>query len=109
MSTAVTHRPPEDTRQPAMVGEPPAVRRLLVGTAVAFLGLFLLLPLVVVFTLAFEKGVGAYFAALVHPDTLKAIRLTLLGALVAVPVGTVFGIAASWAIAKFDFVGKHLL
>jgi sulfate/thiosulfate transport system permease protein len=92
-----------------MVGEPPAVRRVLVGTAVAFLGLFLLLPLAAVFVQAFEKGVGVYFSALTHPDTIKAIRLTLLAALVAVPLGTLFGIAASWAIAKFDFVGKNLL
>ncbi|MGD0897746.1 MAG: sulfate ABC transporter permease subunit CysW [Thermoguttaceae bacterium] len=91
------------------ITEPAAVRRLLVGTAVAFLGLFLLLPLVAIFTQAFEKGAAVYFSALVHPDTLRAIRLTLLAALVAVPMGTIFGIAAAWAIAKFDFAGKNVL
>ncbi len=93
----------------SLTTEPPLVRRLLIGTAVAFLTLFLLVPLVAVFWQAFGKGVSAYFAALADPDTLSAIRLTLLTAAVCVPLGTVFGVAAAWTISKFDFLGKNLL
>jgi sulfate transport system permease protein len=92
-----------------MTTEPPLVRWLLTGVALAFLTLFLLVPLVAVFWQAFEKGVGAYFSALTDRDTLSAIRLTLLTAAVCVPLGTVFGVAAAWAISKFEFVGKNLL
>jgi sulfate transport system permease protein len=109
MSTTVTRLPIVVPRGRAAPSEPRAVRWLLIGTAAAFLGLFLLLPLVTIFVQAFEKGAAAYFSALVHPDTLKAIRLTLLAALVCVPAGTLFGLAAAWAIAKFDFAGKNLL
>jgi sulfate/thiosulfate transport system permease protein len=89
--------------------EPRPVRWLLIAIAVGFLGLFLLLPLVAVFTEAFRKGVGAYIAALSEPDALAAVRLTLITAMVAVPLNVVFGLAASWCIAKFDFRGKNLL
>jgi sulfate transport system permease protein len=89
--------------------EPPLVRRLLIGTAVAFLALFLLLPLVVVFVTALGDGVAAYFAALAEPDTLHAIGLTLLTAAVCVPAGIVFGMAAAWTVCKFNFLGKNLL
>ena len=89
--------------------EPRPVRWLLIGTAVAFLGLFLLLPLIAVFTEAFRKGAGAYAAALIEPDALAAVRLTLLTAAIAVPLNVVFGLAASWCIAKFEFRGKNLL
>lgn len=89
--------------------EPRPVRWLLIATAVGFLGLFLLLPLVAVFTEAFRKGAGAYMAALTEPDALAAVRLTLITALIAVPLNVVFGLAASWCIAKFDFRGKNLL
>jgi sulfate transport system permease protein len=89
--------------------EPRPVRWLLIAIAVGFLGLFLLLPLVAVFTEAFRKGAGAYAAALVEPDALAAVRLTLITALVAVPLNVLFGLAASWCIAKFDFRGKNLL
>ena len=71
--------------------------------------LFLVLPLVAVFVEALRKGVGAYLAALVEPDALAAIRLTLLVAAIAVPLNLVFGVAAAWAIAKFEFRGKSLL
>ena len=71
--------------------------------------LFLLLPLLVVFVEALAKGVHAYFAALGDAEALSAIRLTLLTAAVCVPLGIVFGVAAAWAICKFDFVGKNLL
>lgn len=89
--------------------ESPWVRRLLIGTALAFLALFLVLPLVVVFAEALGQGVAGFLAALAEPDALSAIRLTLLVAAIAVPLNIVFGIAASWAITKFDFRCKNLL
>jgi sulfate transport system permease protein len=90
-------------------GEPAWVRILLLGLAFAFLGLFLVVPLLSVFTQALAKGVPAYLAALREPDAGAALRLTLLVAAVAVPLNLVFGLAASWAITKFDFPGKNLL
>jgi len=89
--------------------EPAFVRWMLIGVALAFLALFLLVPLAVVFSYAFQKGIGAYFASFRNSDTLAAIRLTLLTAAIAVPLNLAFGLAASWAIAKFDFVGKNVL
>jgi sulfate transport system permease protein len=77
--------------------------------ATLFLGLFIVLPLVCVFTQAFAKGVQAYLAALRDPDTLSAIRLTLVIAAISVVANTVFGIIGAWAIAKFEFRGKNLL
>ncbi|MBB5754195.1 sulfate ABC transporter permease subunit CysW [Prosthecomicrobium pneumaticum] len=85
------------------------VRIALVLVGIAFLGLFLLLPLVAVFVEALRGGAAAYWTALVEPDAAAAIRLTLFVAAIAVPANLVFGIAASWAIAKFDFRGKSLL
>jgi sulfate transport system permease protein len=96
-------------RQRRRMGEPPAVRRLLIGVALAFLALFLVLPLGFVFTQALAKGTGFYFATLNHPMTWSAIRLTLLTAGIAVPLNCIFGVAAAWAIAKFDFRGKNIL
>ena len=84
-------------------------RAALMGLAFAFLGVFLLLPLVLVFIKAFEEGFGVYGQALVDPDTLAAIRLTLLVAAISVPLNLVFGVAAAWAIAKFEFKGKAFL
>jgi len=108
--------PPEayvgDKAPTARVGarqEPAAVRWLLIGSALAFLVLFLFLPLAAVFHEALKKGWDVYVAAIAEPDALAAIRLTLLAALIAVPLNTVFGVAAAWAIAKFDFRGKNLL
>ncbi len=89
--------------------EPPAVRWVLVALALAFLGLFLFVPLVAVFVEALRKGWEVYVAALIEPDALAAVRLTLLAAAISVPLNLVFGVAASWAIAKFDFRGKNLL
>ncbi len=89
--------------------EPAVVRWLLIGAAVLFLGLFLFLPLAVVFATAFQKGLAGYLRAFRDPDTLAAIRLTLLAAGIAVPLNMVFGVAAAWTIGKFDFVGKSLL
>ncbi len=117
----------------SLTTESPLVRRLLIGTAVAFLTLFLLVPLLAVFWQALGlgafsydfgatltanvvkfwhvlgKGVSSYVNALGDTDTLSAIRLTLLTAAVCVPLGTVFGVLAAWTITKFEFLGKHLL
>jgi len=89
--------------------EPAVIRWLLIGAALLFLGLFLFVPLAVVFAQAFGKGVAVYFASFREPDALAAIRLTLLIAAIAVPMNLLFGLAASWVIAKFDFVGKNVL
>ena len=96
-------------RQPGPAAEPALVRWILIVTAFVFLALFLMLPLVVVLTEAFKKGVAVYAAALRDPDALAAVRLTLLTAAIAVPLNVVFGIAAAWSIAKFTFPGKQLL
>src|SRR5258706_4025424 len=85
------------------------VRLILITGTVLFLGLFLVLPLVVVFVEAFKKGAEFYFAAISEPDALAAVRLTDLSALIAVPLYLVFGVAAAWAISKFQFPGKNLL
>jgi len=89
--------------------EPAWVRRLLIALALAFLGLFLFVPLTAVFVEALRKGWEVYVAALIEPDALAAVRLTLLVAAISVPLNLVFGVAAAWAIAKFDFRGKNLL
>ncbi len=89
--------------------EPVMVRGLLIGLALAFLGLFLVVPLVAVFAEAFRKGVQVYLAAFTEPDALAAIELTLLVAAIAVPANLIFGVAAAWAIAKFEFKGKSVL
>ena len=91
------------------VNEPPWVRRVLIAVALAFLTLFLFVPLISVFVQAFSKGVSVYWAALSDPDALSALKMTLLAAAISVPLNLVFGVAAAWAIAKFDFRGKDLL
>jgi sulfate transport system permease protein len=90
-------------------GETRLVRWLLTGTALAFLGLVLVIPLVLVFVEALAKGLPTYWAAITDPDALSAARLTLLIAAIAVPANLVFGVAAAWAIAKFEFPGRQLL
>ena len=95
--------------QPRATTEPVFIRWLLIGSALTFLVVFLLLPLVAVFAQALQKGVLAYLAALHQPDALAAIRLTLLTAAIAVPLNLIFGVAAAWAITKFEFFGKSLL
>jgi sulfate transport system permease protein len=87
----------------------PWVRWLLTAVALLFVGGFLLLPLAAVFTEALRRGLGAYFAAFADPDAFAAIRLTLLTAAIAVPCNLVFGVAAAWAIARFNFWGKSVL
>ncbi len=89
--------------------EPAPVRWVLIGVTLLFLGLFLLLPLIIVFVQALSHGVEVFFAAFADSDTKAAIRLTLLTAAIAVPLNTMFGIAAAWAIAKFEFRGKSVL
>ena len=89
--------------------ESPWVRRLLIALALGFMFLFLVLPLAAVFAEALRKGWGAYWAALQEPDAWSAVRLTLLTAAVAVPLNLVFGVAAAWAIAKYEFKGKAFL
>lgn len=89
--------------------EPAWVRRLLIGGVVGFLGLFLVLPLVVVFGEAFSRGAAVFAASVLEEDALAAVRLTLLVAAIAVPANVVFGVCAAWAIAHFRFVGRGLL
>ena len=84
-------------------------RLILIGVALAYLAFFLILPLIAVFTEAMRKGPGEFFAALVDPEAVSAIKLTLLVAAIAVPLNLVFGLAASWAIAKYEFKGKAFL
>ncbi len=90
-------------------GEPPFVRRLLIGTALTFIALFLVIPLIFVFTQAFAKGIGFYFTTITDPMAWSAVKLTLLAAAISVPLNCVFGVCAAWAIAKFDFRGKNIL
>src|SRR5438128_2335870 len=127
MPGIVTRKPPIGTEAPAVQApgirgtghgrptsktqnrEPLLVRWLLIGVALLFLLFFLLLPLASVFAQAFEGGVRPYLEAVRDPDAIAAIRLTLLTAAIAVPLNVVFGVAAAWAIAKFNFIGKNVL
>jgi sulfate/thiosulfate transport system permease protein len=94
------HRPTED----------PLWLKLLLGTvAISFIGVLLLLPLALVFKEALASGVAAFWNAMIEPDTLAAVRLSLIAAAIAVPLNTVFGVSAAWCIAKFDFPGKTFL
>jgi sulfate transport system permease protein len=98
---------PTTARRPTH--DPAWIRWTLTLTALGFLGLFLFVPLAAVFTEALRRGVGPYFQAFRNPDAVAAIRLTLTVAVIAVPLNLVFGVAASWAIAKFNFPGKSVL
>jgi sulfate transport system permease protein len=89
--------------------EPAWVARLLIAVALTYVVLLLLIPLVTVFEQAFRKGFEAYVAAIAEPDALASIRLTLIVAAVAVPLNLIFGVAAAWAIGKFEFRGKSVL
>ncbi len=106
----MNHHPTRAVRR-AQAGttEAPWVRWTLITIAMVFLLLFLVLPLAAVFTEALRKGVGAYLDALREPDAWSAIRLTLITAAIAVPFNLVFGVAAAWAIAKYEFRGKAFL
>jgi sulfate transport system permease protein len=94
---------------PHRLSEPPFVRRLLIVIALLFIALFLVVPLVSVFTEALRQGFGFYFHTLRDPMTVSAIELTLLAAGISVPLNCLFGVAAAWSIAKFDFPGKNIL
>jgi len=89
--------------------DPLWLKLLLTGLALGFIAILLLLPLVLVFKEAFAMGISACWAAITEPDSLAAVRLSLIAAAIAVPLNTVFGIAAAWSIAKFDFPGKTFL
>ena len=91
------------------ITEPAWLRRTLIGVSIAFLAAFLFVPLVSVFAEALRKGLGAYLDGIADPVALDAIRLTLLTAAIAVPLNLVFGVAAAWAIAKFQFPGRSFL
>ncbi len=93
----------------AATRETPVVKWLILGTALTFFAVFLLMPLIAVFVEALRKGWETYVSALVDPDALSALRLTLLAAAIALPLNLVFGVCAAWAIAKFEFRGKHFL
>jgi sulfate transport system permease protein len=99
----------KDAVAPRATTEPQWVRVTLTSVALLFLGLFLLVPMVLVFYEGLRKGFAVYLAALTEPDAAAAIKLTLLTAAIAVPLNATFGVAAAWAIAKFEFRGKNLL
>jgi sulfate transport system permease protein len=96
-------------KQRSAIEEGPLTKAFLLTVAIGFMGIMLVAPLVIVFANAFAAGIGTYLAALAEPDTISALKLTLLVAVIAVPANLVFGIAAAWTIAKFDFKGKSLL
>jgi len=98
----------QDSRR-RIVAEPALVRWLIIGVALAFLTVFLVVPLVAVFYQAFSRGIWPYLGALTHPDAIAAIQLTLMVAAIAVSLNLVFGLIAAWAIAKLEFRGKSLL
>jgi sulfate transport system permease protein len=109
MVPASTLTAPRRAAPRCVTAEPPFVRRLLISVMLLFLGLFLVVPLAAVFVEAFAKGVGYYFHTFNDANTLSAIKLTFITAAIAVPLNCVFGVAAAWAIAKFDFRGKTVL
>ncbi|MFC4775611.1 sulfate ABC transporter permease subunit CysW [Paenibacillus sp. GCM10023252] len=110
MAGAITaHLSEETSRRPKHINESGPVRFILITIALLFLSLVVALPLISVFSEALKKGFEVYRAAITEPDALSALKLTLSVALVAVPLNTLFGVAAAWAIAKFRFQGKNVL
>ena len=109
MVPASTISTPRRAAPRRVTAEPPFVRWLLISVALVFLGLFLFVPLAAVFAEAFAKGIGFYLHTFNNADAMSAIKLTLIVAGIAVPLNCVFGVAAAWAIAKFDFRGKNIL
>lgn len=103
MSAVASHK------KPPRVGDGPVFRRLLIGIVLSLGALLILAPLLVIGHEAFKQGFKVYTATLSHPDTRHAIMMTVVTALIAVPINTAFGVAAAWAITKFDFRGKRLL
>ncbi|MBE1206846.1 sulfate ABC transporter permease subunit CysW [Aminobacter carboxidus] len=102
MSAPVKGRPPR-------VGDAPAFRRALIGVVLTLVAIVIIAPLVIIGYQAFSQGLKVYAEAIAHPDTLHAIGLTVITALIAVPINTAFGVAAAWAITKFDFWGRRFL
>ncbi|MFD1991418.1 sulfate ABC transporter permease subunit CysW [Paenibacillus nicotianae] len=110
MAGAVTaHLSEASSDRPRHINESGVVRWVLISIALLFLGLIVVLPLVCIFIEAFKKGWSVYEASITDSDALSALRLTLVVALIAVPLNTIFGIAAAWAISKFRFRGKNAL
>ena len=109
MSGIPANQPRERVIRVGAAGDPPAVRLLLIATTLGFLGLFLFLPVIGVFTEALRKGVGYYLASVTTSEALSAIRLTLMTAAIVVPLNVSFGVAAAWAITRFEFPGKNAL
>jgi len=109
MPTAIAAKARSEEWNASLTSESTLVRWALIATALGYLTLFLFVPLAAVFTEALKNGLESYFAPFQDPDTLAAIRLTFIAASLAVPLNLVFGVAAAWAIAKFEFVGKQLL
>ena len=107
--TAMTYPLSADVQKQQAMQEPAWIRMFLIGLTLIFLTLFLFIPLISVFYEAFKKGADVYLAAITDPDAVAAIKLTLTIAAIAVPLNMIFGIAAAWAIAKFEFRGKNLL
>ena len=109
MSTETVTRVRHEAWKASLTSESALVRWVLIVAAFGYLTLFLFVPLAAVFTEALKNGLASYFASFQDPDALAAIRLTFLAASLAVPLNLTFGIAAAWAIAKFEFVGKQIL
>jgi len=109
MSTEIAARARNEEWKASLTSERALVRWALIVAALGYLTLFLFIPLAAVFTEALKNGLEGYFASFQDPDALAAIRLTFLAASLAVPLNLVFGVAAAWAIAKFEFIGKQIL
>jgi sulfate/thiosulfate transport system permease protein len=109
MSIEITAKVRNDEWKASLTSEVAWVRWTLIALALGYLTLFLFVPLAAVFAEALKNGLESYFAPFQDPDTLAAIRLTFIAASLAVPLNLVFGVAAAWAIAKFEFIGKQLL
>ncbi len=109
MSTEIAARVRNEEWKASLTSESTLVRWTLIAIALGYLTLFLFVPLAAVFSEALKKGLAGYFASFQDPDTLAAIRLTFIAASLAVPLNLMFGVAAAWAIAKFEFVGKQIL
>jgi len=108
-ATAIQAASPTSNTRPRVLAEPIWVRVGMIAFTIAFLALFLFVPLIAVFVEAFRKGWGAYLASIIDPAAWSAIQLTLLVVAISLPLNVVFGLAAAWAIAKFDFWGKSFL
>lgn len=109
MASNIALRSKTIRQTPGSTTELPLVRWLLIALALAFLGLMLIVPVIAVFVKAFEQGLALYVKAITEPDALAAIKLTLLTVSIAVPLNTLFGLTAAWAIAKFEFRGRNFL